>query len=110
MQIETFKCNKIVRLKISNSLFLGNLGELEKAWREALSYSPEVIGLDFENVDFIDSSGLGTLVKFYNKSLELGFAMHLCSVSEAVKKFFERTRIDSIVSIITKEEFEKQYM
>jgi anti-sigma B factor antagonist len=55
--------------------------------------------LDFSEVDFIDSSGLGTLVSCLNTMNKVGGALKLCSFQENPKHVFEMTRLDRIFEV-----------
>ena len=54
--------------------------------------------LNFEQVEFIDSSGLGAVVSVM-KHLGKGRKMDLCALTPTVEKVFWLTRMDSIFSI-----------
>lgn len=55
--------------------------------------------LDLSEVDFIDSSGLGTLVSCLNTVNKAGGALKLCSFQENPKQVFEMTRLDRIFEV-----------
>lgn len=55
--------------------------------------------LDFTAVDFIDSSGLGTLVSCLNTINKAGGALKLCSFQENPKHVFEMTRLDRVFEV-----------
>ena len=54
--------------------------------------------LNFEQVEFIDSSGLGAVVSVM-KHLGKGRKMDLCALTPIVEKVFRLTRMDSMFSI-----------
>ena len=55
--------------------------------------------LDLSEVDFIDSSGLGTLVSCLNTMNKAGGALKLCSFQENPKQVFEMTRLDRVFEV-----------
>ncbi|MEL6440441.1 MAG: STAS domain-containing protein [Cyanobacteria bacterium J06621_8] len=65
--------------------------------------------VDFRHVTFMDSSGLGALVKalkFLN-SAEVG--LYLCSINEQIKMLFELTSMDQYFQILRdRQEFEQR--
>ncbi len=66
--------------------------------RELCGTSPARIILDLEQVDFLDSSGLGAVVaamKFIGK----GRSLELAGLSPKVSKVFRLTRMDSVFVI-----------
>ncbi|TCS65381.1 STAS domain-containing protein [Primorskyibacter sedentarius] len=66
--------------------------------RELTQDGPTRIVLDLEQVDFIDSSGLGAIVASM-KQLGEGRKLDLCALSPNVDKVFRLTRMDTIFGI-----------
>lgn len=65
--------------------------------------------VDFSNVTFMDSSGLGALVKALKTMNAAGVKLFLCSINEQIKMLFELTSMDTYFSICeNREEFTKQ--
>ena len=64
----------------------------------AIDESNSKILLNLEQVEFIDSSGLGAVVSVM-KHLSKGSKMDLCALTPTVEKVFRLTRMDSIFSI-----------
>ena len=65
--------------------------------------------VDFSNVTFMDSSGLGALVKAFKTLKTADVSFFLCSINEQVKMLFELTSMDEYFSILgDREEFERQ--
>lgn len=58
----------------------------------------QTIVLDLQNVDFIDSSGLGAIVSCH-KSLSGQGALIICSVSGIVASLFQLTRMNRVFRI-----------
>lgn len=59
---------------------------------------PHRVVLNLKGVDFIDSSGLGAIVRAM-KMLGPNDRLELCHLEEAVQKVFRLTRMDSVFSI-----------
>lgn len=68
----------------------------------------QIILVDFTNVTFMDSSGLGTLVLSLKTVRNAGIKMLLCSINEQVRMLFELTSMDSVFEIFdNREQVEK---
>ncbi len=68
----------------------------------------QIILVDFTDVTFMDSSGLGTLVLSLKTVRNAGVKLFLCSINEQVKMLFELTSMDRVFEIFdNREEFEK---
>lgn len=54
---------------------------------------------DFNQCDFIDSTGLGVLVSIYKKCAEKNGSIKLRSLNQDVEKLFKLTRLDRVFEI-----------
>ncbi|MDJ0582601.1 STAS domain-containing protein [Crocosphaera sp.] len=76
--------------------------------RKLLEEKPKVIIIDFKNVSFMDSSGLGALVLSLKTVRAAGAKLFLCSVNDQVMTLLQLTDMDKILKIFeSREEFEK---
>lgn len=57
------------------------------------------IVVDLEKVNYIDSSGLATLVEILKKTKLQGGSLALASMSDKVRSLFEITKLDKLFSI-----------
>jgi len=55
--------------------------------------------IDLGEVDFIDSSGLGTLVSCLNSLKKAGGKLKICDIQENPRQVFEMTRLDRVFEI-----------
>ena len=66
---------------------------------EALATGARTLLIDLENITFIDSSGLGTLVSMLKKVRSQDCEMVVCSASPQVKMLFELTSMDQVFQV-----------
>jgi anti-sigma B factor antagonist len=66
-----------------------------------IEHSPEdqSVVIDLENIDFLDSSGLGVLVGIARKKKGSGAVLKLANLNERVKKVFEITQAYTLFDI-----------
>ncbi len=81
------------------------------SFREEINHSiangAQIILVDFTDVTFMDSSGLGALVLALKTVHSTDIKLVLCSINEQVKMLFELTSMDQIFEIFSsREEFE----
>ncbi|MCC5984900.1 MAG: STAS domain-containing protein [Rhodobacteraceae bacterium] len=70
----------------------------KEAMREAAEQPGTPVLLDMSQVDFLDSSGLGSVVAAM-KLLGPGRALELCALTANVAKVFRLTRMDSVFTL-----------
>ncbi len=76
--------------------------------KRLLQTKPEVIVIDFKDVTFMDSSGLGALVLSLKTVRSEGAKLFLCSINDQISMLFELTSMDKVFKIFSnREELEK---
>ena len=83
--------------------------EFQNQVEQSVESGVDTILVDFERVTFMDSSGLGALVKALKTVNAADVKFFLCSVNEQVGMLFELTSMDNYFTILRdREEFTKQ--
>lgn len=71
----------------------------------------DIVLVDFQDVTFMDSSGLGALVLALKTVRAAGGKLFICSVNEQIKMLFELTSMDRVFEIFpSREDFEGAVM
>jgi anti-anti-sigma factor len=63
-----------------------------------------IVLIDLQNVNFIDSSGLGALVSAMKTVRSAGGKLFICSVNDQVKLLFELTKMDRVFEIFANQD------
>lgn len=67
-----------------------------------------VVLLNFQDVTFINSSGIGALVAALKETKKLGGGLYICSPSFQVRDMFRITKLDKLFALFeTQEEFDR---
>jgi anti-sigma B factor antagonist len=77
---------------------------LDAAYDEAEKRDPEVILLNFEGVDYINSTGIALIVGLLAKARASKRRMLACGLSEHYVEIFNITRLSDFVSVFEDEE------
>lgn len=78
---------------------------LAQHWLEsATAKQPVQIVVNLAKVNFMDSSGLSTLVLGLKRSREMKGDLRLCNLQSPVRMVFELTRLDKVFEIFLDEE------
>lgn len=67
---------------------------------EIQKYIPKILIMDFANVNFMDSAGIGMVIGRYKTANMFGGKMFMSNVSPNVKKVFEMSGVTKIIPII----------
>lgn len=110
MKIDIIENGKITVVKLPRNFYIGNIIDIEEAWDRVVAGMPEVVGFDCDKLEFLDSSAIGTLVKFFNNSVKKDIKMYVFGLRKDLLKIFETTKIDRVMSVVSKEHFEEQFL
>ncbi len=91
--------NDIVLLSIEGDIDLYTASDLKDNIFEQLDFGKTKIIIDLENVTYIDSSGIGTLITSLSKIKKLNGQMCIINVYDSVKKVFELTKLTTFFRI-----------
>lgn len=83
----------------SGDVDLARSPALRGALREAQAGKPPRVVVDLSQVDYMDSSGVATLVEAYQIARRNSTKMVLCGLRDRVKSIFEIARLDTVFSI-----------
>lgn len=72
----------------------------DRADFEIQKYMPKKIILDFERVNFMDSSGIGMLIGRYKTATMFGSTINMINVKPNIKKVFEMAGVLKLIPII----------
>ena len=74
--------------------------QLRREVSELLDADIEAILIDFANISFMDSSGLGAIVTILQRVRTKGANLYLCSLNDQVKMIIELTKMDKVFDIL----------
>lgn len=90
---------KIVVLKLKESIFIDNISFFQKDVLEVLSAEIFFVVLDISDIDYIISQAFGTIVKWAKKNRDNGGELTILNKNPRLKKILEILKFDKIVSI-----------
>ncbi|MBO0350925.1 MULTISPECIES: STAS domain-containing protein [Oscillatoriales] len=87
------------------------VGQFEREISNYLAEGAEIVLIDFQDVSFMDSSGLGAIVAAIKTVQAAGGKLFLCSINTQVKMLLELAGLDKIMKVFpNREEFEKHVL
>jgi anti-sigma B factor antagonist len=99
MELSSIQSSTVNVLKMSGSFDIYTAGEVREWIEKSTEKSPANIVVDMEEVDFIDSTGLATLVQGLKHAREMDGDIRLSGVQQPVRMVFELTRLDKVFEI-----------
>ena len=97
--------------KMSNRLTWGtSFIRVMEIFNEQILRQPKVIALDFKELYYIDSSVMGTLVRFTTTAIRRRFELILYNLSTSVHSSFRLAGLGKFFKILDNKTFEKDYL
>ncbi len=76
-------------------------GPFRKDINDQVEAGADIVLIDFKDVTFMDSSGLGALVLALKTVRAAGCQLIVCSINEQIKILFELTSMDRVFEIFS---------
>jgi anti-sigma B factor antagonist len=102
LTIVTEKTPTETTIRCSGKITMENAAELRNATRELIAESKRLV-LDFSNVSYLDSSGLGMIVGVYVSAKRAKCQLKVINLTPRVKEIFTLTRLEE--ALAGREEF-----
>jgi anti-anti-sigma factor len=84
--------------------------QFRKDINDQVEAGADIVLIDFKDVTFMDSSGLGALVLALKTVRAAGCQLIVCSINEQIKILFELTSMDRVFEIFeNRESFNKKF-
>ncbi|MBQ5930329.1 MAG: STAS domain-containing protein [Clostridia bacterium] len=91
--------NGVLCVELSGDIDLGNAEEFYAVVSQAYTQTPASLHFSCANLNFIDSTTLGTFVKILKMAKTDGNAVRLSALQPKIKKLFVICALDSIMEI-----------
>ena len=90
--------NQVV-VNLSGSIYVEEAAQIRESLIGYIEKGHKTFVVDLGNVDYIDSSGLGTLVAIQKRALQNGGSVIIKNLKGLVKDLFELTRLTKVFEI-----------
>jgi len=96
MDVRINQTEGVTIAEVEGEINISTSPELKKRFEKVSE--PKVI-INLSKVDYVDSSGLATLVEILKKARSRGGSIHLTHLSDKVRSLFEITKLDKLFGI-----------
>ena len=110
MDITVENKGKVFIFTLSGEFYIGNVHDFEKLWESKLTEDPSIMAIDCKNLEFVDSSAIGTLVKLFNGINKKTTQIVFVDLNKSIIALFDRAKLAKLFKILTRDKFEKEYL
>ena len=93
------RADNSVTVALQGNIDLHRTPEVHQALAGACEDQPSLIVVNLQDVSYIDSSGIGTLVEVLRRARGFGGKLVLCCVNDRVYNMLEITKLNNIFTI-----------
>ncbi len=110
IDIRTEELNNVIIIHICGEFYIENIQNVEEVWNRQIMKKPKIIAINCGKLSYIDSSAIGTLVKFLNISMNKKIKLIFYDLSPLARQIFQTARLNNFFTILSKEEFDSLYL
>lgn len=105
IQTQTETREKTVIIILSGKYDISEIIRFEALFKEHLKDMPERIALNLNELEYIDSSGIGSLIRCMNFASHENIAFVCYDLNEKISNLFKAARLDQYMPLLTIFEF-----
>lgn len=99
LKIEKVEDGKTHKFILNGDVDSANVGGLRKLLMAVLETDPKSIVLDFDAVEFLDSTGIGTIIQAYKQVSKIGGEFKLTGMSGQPLQTFTFLKLDHLIDV-----------
>jgi len=99
MHVKTTVEGKKTIMDVSGSIDIPGAEQLKKALTKVLESDSDEITIDFNEVNFIGSSGIGKLLLFYKNFTAKGGRITIINLNKEITMLFKAIKLDKLFNI-----------
>ena len=99
MDIKVEKGKESTTVFISGSIDIPGAEKLKQILNRLLEEKVKEVAIDFEEVTFIGSSGIGKLLLFYKNFTSIGCKVNIVNLNSELKALFKTIKLDKLFNL-----------
>ncbi len=110
MEISHKKKDEVIIMNMVGSLDIYTSTDFKTYLTDVLSHNPKKIIVNMEKLTYIDSSGIGMLIKSMNQVKESNCEFIIANMKEQLNKLFMVAGLSAYFTFISESEFKEKYL
>lgn len=109
MKIDVHSDERVIVVKIIGDYNIEGMHTFSTIIMNEIRKKPPAIALDFTGLVYIDSSGIGSIMRYMNMAKKDGVDFFCFGLNEDIGHIFMLTKLDQVLKVFTVEEFYMRY-
>lgn len=104
MQVKIQDKDTVTVCYVSGDIDINSAPVIRKSLEKVVSGKKNKVLVNLSDVQYVDSSGLATMVELLKNIRAYGGKLKVCNMSAKIKSLFEMTKLDRLFEILPSEE------
>ncbi len=109
MKIDINRDENVTYIKLIGKYDIEELLFFSTVFSDEIDKKPPAIGLNLESLTYIDSSGIGTLIRYMNMATKEKIDFFCYNLNENIENIFRISKLDQFLSILSVEDIQKKF-
>jgi anti-sigma B factor antagonist len=109
LELKLNSLGKVKIIEIHGKFDIENTEEFEALFQKQMESSPSILVIDMNKLEYIDSSGIGSLIKSLNTIKNKKGNLILVGLNNMILNVFKLAKLDMFFQIMNNEEFKNKF-
>jgi anti-sigma B factor antagonist len=109
MTTNIHKNGSTVIVDLNGSFDIGEVGTFELRFKSLLKQHPKNIALHMRDLLYIDSSGIGSLIRCMNYAMRENSHLVCYDLNDSIRMVFDMTHLAQFIEVLTEGDFMSRY-
>ncbi|TGL63868.1 anti-sigma factor antagonist [Leptospira ognonensis] len=109
MELKLNTLGKVKTIEISGKFDIESTEEFESIFAKVIEPNPSIVAIDMGKLDYIDSSGIGSLIKSLNLLKSKKGKLILFGMKPMIQNVFKLAKLDMFFEILNPSDFHSKY-
>ncbi len=110
LETEVTVHGRVSTIQIRGRYELTSVNYVENVFREQLYADFDIIAFDLKNLHYIDSSGIGSLIRCTNLARKQNIKTVFYNLGPDIDSVFRLSKLDTLIDIISEDTFRQKYL
>ncbi|TGK86965.1 anti-sigma factor antagonist [Leptospira noumeaensis] len=110
MELKLNTTGKIKTIEIAGKFDIESTEEFESIFAKLIEPNPSIVSIEMSRLDYIDSSGIGSLIKSLNSLKNKKGKLILVGMKPMIQNVFKLAKLDMFFEIMSSSDFQSKYV
>lgn len=110
LELKLNTTGKIKTIEIAGKFDIESTEEFESIFNKLIESNPSLVSIEMSRLDYIDSSGIGSLIKSLNSLKNKKGKLLLVGMKPMIQNVFKLAKLDMFFEILSTSDFQTRYV